>query len=86
MTAAPGRPLDVLHSCHMGQTITIRLTRELADWLERTAAATGRSQGAIVREQLQRARSGAKARPFMRLAGTVHGPRDLSTRKGFSRP
>jgi hypothetical protein len=34
--------------------MTIRLTRELAGWLEQTAAGTGRSQGAIVREQLER--------------------------------
>ncbi len=69
----------------MGHTITVRLTKPLAEWLERTAAGTGRSQGAIVREQLEKARAGARARAFMRLAGTVKGPRNLSSRKGFSR-
>ena len=69
----------------MGQTLTVRLPKELAEWLERTAAGTGRSQGEIVREQLERARSAARGQAFLRLAGTVRGPRDLSSRKGFSR-
>jgi len=70
----------------MGQTITIRLTKELADWLERTAAETGVSQGKLVRDQLERAKAAASRQSFMHLAGSVRGPRDLSTRKGFSRP
>jgi Ribbon-helix-helix protein, copG family len=69
----------------MGHTITIRLTKDLAEWLERTAAGSGRSQGAIVRDQLQKARAGASGQAYMRLAGTVKGPRNLSSRKGFSR-
>jgi hypothetical protein len=69
----------------MSQTITIRLTRELSEWLEQTAAGTGRSQGAIVREQLEKARAATTGRAYMRLAGRVHGTRNLSTRKGFSR-
>ena len=70
----------------MSQTLTIRLTKDLADWLEQTAAETGRSQGQIVRDHLEQARTGGSGRPFMRLAGTVRGATDLSTRKGFSRP
>jgi hypothetical protein len=70
----------------MGHTITIRLDRELAEWLEREARRTGIPQGKIVRDQLERARSAASAQPFMRLAGIVTGgPRDVSSRKGFSR-
>lgn len=69
----------------MGQTITVRLTKVLAEWLERTAAGTGQSQGQIVREQLEQARTGASGRAFLRLAGRVKGPRTLSARKGFSR-
>jgi len=70
----------------MGNTLTIRLTRELAEWLERTAADTGRSQGQIVRDQLEHARASRSGRAFLRLAGRVKGPSDLSSRKGFSRP
>ena len=69
----------------MSHTITIRLTKELAEWLEETASSTGVSQGRIVRDQLERARVGSAERRFMRLAGSVKGARDLSSRKGFSR-
>jgi hypothetical protein len=70
----------------MGQTITIRLTKELAAWLERIAATTGVPQGKIVRDQLEKARTNQPRQSFMRLAGVVRGSRDLSTRRGFSRP
>jgi hypothetical protein len=69
----------------MSHTISIRLTRELAEWLERESASTGMSQGRIVRDQLEKARAGGAARPFMRLAGSVRKSPDLSRRKGFSR-
>ena len=71
----------------MSHTLTIRLSKELAAWLEHVSAKTGVSQGKIVRDQLEKARAGAPPRQsFMRLAGSVRGPRDLSSRKGFSRP
>lgn len=82
--AADGQ--NVLHCWQMGQTLTVRLTEELAAWLERTAAETGVSQGKLVRDQLQRAKAAASTQSFMRLAGAVRGPKDLSERKGFSRP
>jgi predicted transcriptional regulator len=69
----------------MGHTITVRLPKDLAAWLEQAAAGSGRSQGEIIRDQLERARVDHADRPFMRLAGSVSGPKDLSTRKGFSR-
>jgi hypothetical protein len=69
----------------MGHTVTIRVPEDLAKWLADTADRTGMSQGQVVREQLEHARSTGRGRPFMRLAGSVDGPRDLSSRKGFSR-
>jgi len=69
----------------MSHTLTVRLTKELADWLARVAAKTGVAQGKIVREQLEKAKAGDASRPYMRLAGAVRGPKDLSKRKGFSR-
>ena len=55
-------------------------------WLEETAKTTGVPQGRIIREQIDRARTSGSTRRFMRLAGSVTGgPRDVSTRKGFSR-
>jgi len=70
----------------MGETLTIRLPRDLAEWLERTAAETGISQGRIVRAELEQAKKRRSRRVFMRLAGSVNGSRSLSSRKGFSRP
>ena len=69
----------------MSHTISIRLTKELAAWLAEAATRSGTSQGKIVRDQLERARASAASQGFMRLAGSVHGARDLSMRKGFSR-
>ena len=70
----------------MGHTITVRLTKELAAWLEATAEKTGVSQGKIVRDQLEKAKASSASQSFMRLAGNVRGARDLSSRKGFSPP
>jgi hypothetical protein len=69
----------------MGHTLTVRLDKDLAAWIEGVSRRTGVPQGQIVRSQLERARAEDKSRPFMRLAGAVKGARDLSTRKGFSR-
>ena len=78
------RKTDVLHYRNMSHTISVRLTPELAEWLAKTAKKTGVSQGVIIRNQLERVRLGEKGR-FMRLAGTISGPRDLSSRKGFGK-
>lgn len=69
----------------MSHTITVRLPAELAEWLADLSRRTGVPQGKIVRDELERARASAAERPFMRLAGAVQGPKDLSTRKGFSK-
>jgi len=69
----------------MSHTITVRLTKDLAGWLEDAAGRAGVPQGHIVREQLEKAKAGSGGRPFMRLAGAVRGPKNLSQRKGFSR-
>lgn len=79
-------PSAVLQYSHMGHTITVRLTPELAAWLKETSARTGVPQGAIIREQLESASRDSDVPAFMKLAGTVRGARDLSARKGFSKP
>lgn len=68
----------------MGNTISVRLPDDLAEWLTTTAARTGVSQGKIIRQQLEKARE-LEDRPFLRLAGKIAGPADLSSRKGFTR-
>jgi hypothetical protein len=67
----------------MSHTISVRLTPELAEWLENTSARTGVPQSKIVRDQLEQARS-KKEKPFQDLIGCMSGPADLSSRKGFS--
>jgi predicted transcriptional regulator len=74
----------VLHSEQMSNTVSVRLPEDLAEWLNHAARRMGVSKGRIVREELEKARSSPR-RPFLRLAGAVAGPADLSTRKGFSR-
>jgi hypothetical protein len=69
----------------MRNTITVRLTPELAEWLEVTAARRGISQGKLIRDQLEAARATGSDQGFMRLAGKARGPGDLSKRRGFSR-
>jgi hypothetical protein len=70
----------------MSHTITIRLNKELAEWLAETAARTGVPQGQVVRDQLEKAKASIGSRAYLHLAGSIRGlPRDLSRRKGFSR-
>lgn len=73
-----------MHGCQMSATLSVRLGEDLARWVEEQARATGRSQGSLVKEALERLRQTEQERPFMRLAGSVEGPPDLSRRKGFS--
>jgi predicted transcriptional regulator len=77
-------PRLVLHLKQMGNTFTVRLPRDLAEWLDQTARSSGTSRGQIIRLELERARRSSK-QPFLRHAGAIEGPADLSTRKGFSR-
>jgi predicted DNA-binding protein len=69
----------------MSDTITIRLTKELSAWLKNTAGNTGVPVGRLVREQLERAKQETGNKSFMRHAGSISGPADLSSRKGLSR-
>jgi predicted transcriptional regulator len=74
----------VLQFKQMSNTITVRLPVDLAEWLTQTARKTGLPRGRIIREELEKARN-SEARPFLRLAGAIAGPKDLSTRKGYSK-
>ena len=75
----------MLHLKHMGNTLTIRLSAELAGWLEARAKQSGVSKGEVVRRQLEKAREGSP-KPWAHLVGDLEGlPRDLSMRRGFSR-
>lgn len=69
----------------MSNTLSIRLPKELSQWVKETAENTGLTQGEVVRQQLEKARSAATSKPWMALAGKARGPRDLSTREGFGK-
>ena len=69
----------------MSHTVTIRLTADLADWLEESRRRTGLPVGRIIRDQLERAKSETGNQRFLRLAGKISGPPNLSSRKGFAR-
>ncbi|MFY9646235.1 MAG: ribbon-helix-helix domain-containing protein [Terriglobales bacterium] len=75
----------MLQYSDMDDTITVRLTEELATWLKTTARKTGVPVGRLVREQLERAKRETGDKPFMRYAGIMSGPPDLSSRKGYSK-
>jgi hypothetical protein len=69
----------------MSHTLTIRLTDEILNWLKEKSRATGVPVGRFIREQLERAKGEAGKQRFLRHAGQIKGPSDLSSRKGFSR-
>jgi hypothetical protein len=67
----------------MSNTFTVRLTPELAEWLKENSLRTGLPAGRIIRNQLERARTETGTQRFLRHAGKISGPRNLSSRKGF---
>jgi hypothetical protein len=69
----------------MSHTISVRLTPELAEWLQERRRETGLPASRIIRHQLERARSEAGTQRFLRHAGKISGPQDLSSRKGLAR-
>jgi Ribbon-helix-helix protein, copG family len=74
----------------MGNTLTIRLPKDLLDRLRRRARAAGLPVGRVVRQSLETTLSegndGHEEPPWMKYAGSIKGgPPNLSSRKGFSR-
>jgi hypothetical protein len=69
----------------MEDTITIRITSDLSAWLKSTSRKTGVPISKLVRDQLERAKRETGNKPFLRYAGIMSGPPDLSSRKGYSK-
>jgi hypothetical protein len=65
------------------KTISVKLPDALASWLSRRASELGRPQSELVREALQRSKTGTSGQTchdlFGDVCGIVDGPRDLST-------
>lgn len=64
--------------------ITIKLPKPVANWLAKAAKKNGVAAEEIATRELERAKLYAE-KPFMRLAGMLDGPADLSGREGFGR-
>ena len=69
----------------MSNTLTIRLPEDMVAWLKESSRRTGVPVGRLIRQQLELAKAKQGKQNFMRHAGTMSGPRDLSSRKGYSR-
>ncbi len=78
--------VNVLQSCIMSNTLTIRLPEEMLEWLKKTSRRTGIPVGRLVRQSLETTLSKEGSGPLLEFAGLVKGgPRNVSSRKGFSR-
>lgn len=75
----------VLQCCHMSNTLTVRLPEELLKRLREESRRTGLPVGRVVRESLESTLDREDEPAWMRHAGTLDGPKNLSTRKGYSR-
>ena len=79
-----GDRIKIMGRAAMNHKITIRLGPNLVEWLSAKSAQTGLSQSRIIRDELEKAKAGNFDKSFMLFAGAIRGPRNLSTRKGFS--
>ena len=78
----------MLHFCHMSNTLSIRIPEDLQRRLREKARRTGLPIGRIVRDSLEHSLSKDKDKDepaWMKYAGTLTGPKNLSSRKGYSR-
>ena len=76
----------MLHYGQMSNTLTIRLSQELLDWLKETSRETGIPVGRLVRQHIESAKASRTRQRFLRHLGAISGgSRDASSRKGFSR-
>jgi len=70
----------------MGNTLTIRLPEEILERLKEISRQTGIPLGRLVRQSLEATLSENGSNPLLKFAGVIKGgPRNVSSRKGFSR-
>jgi predicted DNA-binding protein len=69
----------------MSNTLSVRLPTPLLERLRRIARDSGLPMGKLVRESLESTLSQHGDNPLLEFAGVIKGgPKDLSSRKGFS--
>lgn len=70
----------------MGNTLTVRLPDELLERLRKKSRSTGLPVGRVVRQALESNLDGEESNPLLEFAGLIKGgPRNVSSRKGYSR-
>ena len=70
----------------MRDTLTVRLTKELAEALQRESSQSGVPKGEIVRHAIAaRLRKTSSQSVMSRHFGVMRGPADLSTNKAYRR-
>jgi len=80
----------VLQSRHMGNTLTIRFPEELLERLREKSRRSGLPVGQVVRQFVENGLSQdptpRQSQAWRKYVGIIKGgPRDVSSRKGFSR-
>jgi predicted DNA-binding protein len=68
----------------MSNTLTIRLPEELLQRLREKSRRTGLPMGRVVRQAVENSLQQDEP-AWMKYAGTMSGPKNLSSRKGYSR-
>ncbi len=69
----------------MSNTLTIRLPEDLLERLREKSRRTGLPVGRVVRQAVESALSREEKNPLLEFAGVIKGgPRNVSSRKGFS--
>jgi len=69
----------------MSNTLTIRLPEQLIERLREQSRRTGLPVNRVVRQSLEKTLEESAEPAWMKYAGTMTGPRNLSSRKGYSR-
>ncbi|MGH9497031.1 MAG: ribbon-helix-helix protein, CopG family [Candidatus Sulfotelmatobacter sp.] len=69
----------------MSNTITVRLPDELIERLRAKSRNTGLPVNRVVRQSLEKTLAENAEPAWMKYAGTMSGPKNLSSRKGYSR-
>jgi hypothetical protein len=76
----------VLQLLRMGNTLTVRLPEELLERLREKSRRTGLPVGRVVRQSLETTLGSDANQAWRKYAGILKdGPRDLSSRNGYSR-
>jgi hypothetical protein len=69
----------------MSNTLTVRLPEELIERLREKSRRTGLPVNRVVRQSLEKTPEKDSDPTWMKYAGTISGPKNLSSRKGYSR-